>query len=123
MEIFKPGKTSKEEEAHKEEIRYKGKLFEVVSEPVEIEGKMVQFEKVRRSPGVRLIMQDGQGNILLTREYRRELGKFDYRLPGGKVFDSLDEWNEFKQHGGDIIEKAKQAARKEAKEETGFIPD
>ena len=62
MEIFKPGKTSKEEEAHKEEIRYKGKLFEVVSEPVEIEGKMVQFEKVRRSPGVRLIMQDGQGN-------------------------------------------------------------
>ena len=123
MEIFKPGKTSKEEEAHKEEIRYKGKLFEVVSEPVEIEGKMVQFEKVRRSPGVRLIMQDGQGNILLTREYRRELGKFDYRLPGGKVFDSLDEWNEFKQHNGDIIEKSKQAARKEAKEETGFIPD
>ncbi len=78
---------------------------------------------MRRSPGVRLIITDGQGNILLTREFRRELSKFDYRLPGGKVFDSLDEFNESKQKKEDIIEKAKQAALKEAKEETGFAPD
>lgn len=123
MEKYKPGEENKEEVASKEEIRYKGKLFEVVSEPVEIDGKTFEFEKVRRSPGVRLIMKDGQGNILLTREFRRELSNFDYRLPGGKVFDSLDEFNEFKQSKGDIIEKAKQAALKEAKEETGFVPD
>ncbi|MBI3589418.1 MAG: NUDIX domain-containing protein [Candidatus Liptonbacteria bacterium] len=123
MEKYKPEEENKERVASKEEIRYKGKLFEVVSEPVEIEGKTFEFEKVRRSPGVRLIMRDGQGNILLTREFRRELSKFDYRLPGGKVFDSLDEFNEFKQSKGDIIEKAKQAALKEAREETGFVPD
>lgn len=89
MEKYKPEEKNKEVISSKEEIRYKGKLFEVVSEPVEIEGKTFEFEKVRRSPGVRLIMKDGQGNILLTREFRRELSKFDYRLPGGKVFDSL----------------------------------
>ncbi len=118
METYKP-----EEGGAKEEIRYKGKLFEVISEPVEIEGKTFAFERVRRSPGVRLIVGDRQGNILLTREFRRELSKFDYRLPGGKVFDSLDEFNAFKQSGGDIIEKSRQAAFKEAKEETGFVPD
>lgn len=105
----------------KEEIRYKGKIFEVVLESVEIDGKILEFEKVRRSPGVRLIIGDGQGNILLTREFRRELLKFDYRLPGGKVFDSLDEFNEFKQGNGDIVERAKQAAIKEAREETGYV--
>ncbi len=106
-----------------EKITYQGKLFEVVTEPVEIEGKKLTFEKVRRSPGVRLIMDDGQGNILLTREFRRELNKVDYRLPGGKVFDSLGEYNEFKQTGNDIIEKAKAAALKESGEETGFAPE
>lgn len=121
MEEFKSEK--KESAVSKEEIRYKGKIFEVVSEPVEIDGKTFNFEKVRRSPGVRLIIKDGQGNILLTREFRRELSNFDYRLPGGKVFDSLDEFNEFKQSKGDIVEKAKQAALKEAKEETGFVPN
>jgi len=104
-------------------IKYSGKLFEVVSEPVLVEGKTIEFEKVRRSPGARLILSDGQGNILLTREFRRELGAFDYRLPGGKVFDSLDEFHEFEQNGGDIVQQARVAAIKEAKEETGFVPE
>ena len=117
--------TSKEKRCavSEEKIRYKGKIFEVISEPVEIDGKTFTFEKVRRSPGVRLIIRDGQGNILLTREFRRELSRFDYRLPGGKVFDSLDEFNNFKQSKADIIEKAKQAALKETREETGFVPN
>src|SRR3989338_10074511 len=123
MEKYKSGEENKEGVVSKEEIRYKGKLFEVVSEPVEIDGKTFTFEKVRRSPGVRLIIGDGQGNIMLTREFRRELSEFDYRLPGGKVFDSLDEFNEFKKSKGNIVEKAKQAALKEAKEETGLAPD
>lgn len=106
-----------------EKITHQGKLFEVVSEQVEIEGKTLTFEKVRRSPGVRLIMSDGHGNILLTREFRHELSKVDYRLPGGKVFDSLGEFNEFKKSGGDVLEKSKQAALKEAGEETGFAPE
>lgn len=123
MENFGSTKDNKDSVNNEEEIKYKGRLFEVVSEPVEIDGKTFQFEKVRRSPGVRLIIRDGQGNILLTREFRRELSKFDYRLPGGKVFDSLDEFNQFKKENGDIIEKAKHAAIKESQEETGFTPD
>lgn len=43
------------------------------------------WEKVARAPGVRLILDDQKaGKILLTREFRRELGDYDYRLPGGK---------------------------------------
>ena len=37
MEKYKHGEENKEEVVSKEEIRYKGKLFEVVSEPVEID--------------------------------------------------------------------------------------
>ena len=103
-----------------EQVNYRGKLFEVVSEPVQIDGHDLVFEKVRRSPGVRLIIEDEQGNIMLPREFRHELSKVDYRLPGGKVFDSLQEFSLFKQQGGDIAQKAKEAAIKEAKEETGF---
>ena len=53
MEEFKTPGINKENFANKEEIRYKGKIFEVISESVEIDGKTFNFEKVRRSPGVR----------------------------------------------------------------------
>lgn len=40
-----------------------------------------------RPPGVRaIILRDNR--ILLNREYRYEMEDWDYRLPGGKVFDS-----------------------------------
>lgn len=108
----------------KEKIRYKGKFFEVITEDVDIEGTIMEFEKIRRSPGVRVIVQDKEDNILLTREFRRELEKFDHRLPGGKMFDSLDEFNEFRdRNDGDIREQAKNVARKEVEEETGFKLD
>lgn len=116
-------KRGKDAEIPKEGIKYQGKIFEVVSERVEIDGKVFEFEKVRRSPGVRLILRDGKGNMLLTREFRREIGGFDYRLPGGKVFDTLDEFHQFEKTNADISEKSKWAAMKEAKEETGFAPD
>jgi len=54
--------------------------------------KEVVFETARRAPGVRLIIvRDGQ--MLITREFRNELDDYDYRLPGGKVFDTLDEYS------------------------------
>jgi 8-oxo-dGTP pyrophosphatase MutT (NUDIX family) len=76
------------------------------------------WEIARRSPGVRLILRDGD-KILLTKEYRKELDAVDYRLPGGKVFDTLEEYNAYKQ---DIEKYALRAARRECEEETGLIP-
>lgn len=55
--------------------------------------------------------------ILLSREYRREQEKYDYRLPGGKVIDTLSLWRGFT---GDIQEEAKNAAIREAREEVGI---
>lgn len=109
------------------EIVYQGKMFEVVK----WEGKPgVMFEAALRSPGVRLLIEcekDGSKALRMTKELRREAGGFDYRLPGGKVFDSLGEFNEFRLKGVNISSRAKDAALKEGREEAGvkdgeFIP-
>lgn len=94
-----------------EQITHQGKIIEVVQD-----GK---FEFARRSPGARLIIPRGD-QILITKEFRYELKAYDFRLPGGKVFDSLKEYNTALKAGVDIAEAAKQAAIKEASEETGI---
>ena len=102
-----------------EKITHKGKMIEVVQRDVEQNGKVKTFEFARRSPGTRLIIVDGE-NILLTKEFRHEVGGYDYRLPGGKVYDSLEEYNTALVSGVEIVEVAKQAAIKEAMEEVGI---
>jgi len=100
-----------------EEIFAKGKLFELVHVKQD-DGRV--FEIARRAPGVRLIIADKtEQKVLLTREYRKELGEWDYRLPGGKVFDSLDDYEAFRASGDDIIEAAKAQAINEAQQEAG----
>lgn len=96
------------------DIKYHGKIIEVFEEP---HGNKI-FEIARRSPGVRaLIVSDGK--ILLSREYRTENKDYDYRLPGGKVFDRLDD---FCRHDGeDLLPFAKDAVIKEVFEEVGLI--
>ena len=99
-----------------ESIHAKGKLFELIhiQQP---DGRV--FEVARRAPGVRLIIPNSEGRVLLTREYRSELDSWDYRLPGGKVFDTLDEYQAFRESGKDIIVAARAKAIDEAKEEAG----
>ncbi|MDE3076777.1 MAG: NUDIX domain-containing protein [Chloroflexota bacterium] len=75
-----------------------------------------EVETVRRPPGVRLIMRSN-GELLITREYRAELAAWDYRLPGGKVFDSFAEFA----HCSDLNTAIRLAALREAQEETGVI--
>lgn len=100
-----------------EEIFAKGKLFELVHVKQD-DGRV--FEIARRAPGVRLIIADKtEQKVLLTREYRQELGEWDYRLPGGKVFDSLDDYEAHRQSGDDIVEAAKAQAINEAQQEAG----
>jgi 8-oxo-dGTP pyrophosphatase MutT (NUDIX family) len=102
-----------------ETITHQGKIIEVVQKEVEINGKKKVFEYARRSPGTRLIIPKGN-SILLTKEFRSELNSYDYRLPGGKVYDSLEEYNNALRSNVDINESAKIAAIKEAKEEAGI---
>lgn len=102
-----------------EKITYQGRIIEVVENVVEQDGKERVFEYARRSPGVRLIIPKGD-RILVTKEYRHELKGYDYRLPGGKVFDTLAEYNLALTDREDLAELAKAAAIKEAREEAGI---
>ena len=101
-----------------ERIAYQGRIIEVVEADVEQNGSTRTFEYARRSPGARLIIPKGD-QILLTKEFRHELQAYDYRLPGGKVFDTLEEYNAALAAGDDIADAAERAARKEAHEEAG----
>lgn len=105
-----------------EELIYaKGKLFELVHQE-QPDGRV--FEVARRAPGVRIIIFDkSERKLLLTKEFRRELNAWDYRLPGGKVFDTLEEFEMFRQSGKDILKVATAKAKAEAQEEAGIAID
>lgn len=95
----------------------KGKIFELIQE-TQPDGRI--FERVRRAPGVRVIIADLENKkVLLTREFRTELNDWDYRLPGGKVFDTLDEFAQFRESGASIDVAVQQKAVAEAREEAG----
>jgi ADP-ribose pyrophosphatase len=102
-----------------EKIAYKGKIIEVIEKEVEQAGKKLTFEYARRSPGVRLIIPKA-GKILVSKEFRHEVGGYDYRLPGGKVFDTLEEYNHALEANADLLEAAKAAGIREAREEVGI---
>ncbi len=102
----------------KEKIIFQWKIIEVVHQLVKLDWQELVFEIARRSPGVRLIVCD-KNKILLTKEYRKELKVRDYRLPGGKVFDTLSEYNK---HKKDIKKYARIAAKRECEEEVWLTP-
>ncbi len=99
----------------KEEIVFEGKIGEVVyfTQP---DGRV--FEQYRRPPGTRLIIVSPENKILITREHRAETGNVDYRLPGGKVYDTLEQYNQ--NRSGDIKAAAVEGAVREAREECGI---
>ena len=97
------------------------KIIELISYEVQIGEKRKMFERARHPPWVRVIVFDEKAQkILLSREYRLEQGKYDYRLPGGKVIDTIAEMRAFE---GDIFEEATLAAIREAREEVGIRID
>ena len=100
-------------------IVHKGRLGAMVAFPVlqdRGEGYIeMTFEKFCRPPGTRLIaLRDNK--ILLNKEHRLETDGFDWRLPGGKVFDTFEEYEQFL--GKQVpTEKIIEGARKELQEE------
>lgn len=103
-----------------ETVVYQGKILEVVQQQIQTGEREITIEFARRAPGTRLIIPTPNGNLLMTKEYRRELNGWDYRLPGGKVFDRLTDYNQALAANEDMIKLAETAAKKEALEEVGI---
>jgi 8-oxo-dGTP pyrophosphatase MutT (NUDIX family) len=65
--------------------------------------------------------KDEQRALVLTPEYRHELSSWDYRLPGGKVFDTLEQYNAHRSSDNEILSAAVDGAKREGREEAGII--
>jgi ADP-ribose pyrophosphatase len=106
-----------------DKVLYSGRLIDVASRTLRVEkhGKVTEYsiEVARRPPGVRLIVSR-DSKYLLLKEFRSELARWDYRLAGGKVFESQADHLAFKSSGKDIEEKLTNAAFLEGKEELGI---
>jgi 8-oxo-dGTP pyrophosphatase MutT (NUDIX family) len=107
-------------------IVYEAKLGAIVDFPVLVdEGQgyiQKQFQRFVRPPGTRIIaVKDTK--IYLQKERRLETNNdFDWRLPGGKVVDT---WNEYKMYLTTDIpeEKIIEAGKRELLEEAGLTAD
>ncbi len=77
------------------------------------------WERAVRPPGVRLLLTSKEGHLLLTEEFRTEVGKKDFRLPGGKVFDDLTSYLAVRNNQPALEQAVVAAARLEAKQEAG----
>ena len=95
------------------DVVFSGRIFEILQQGTKL-------EIARRAPGIRLIIIK-DNKMLITKEFRREINDYDYRLPGGKVFDTLKEYNLHSKD--DILAFAVEAAKKECLEETGLKPN
>ena len=109
-----------------EKSLFKGRIIEVISNTMEYckNDKIGHYEAeiARRSPGVRiLIVNENQNKILITKELRPELQNWDYRLPGGKVYDKLDHYLEHKDNEEISLKFIEDAVVNEAEEEAGII--
>lgn len=82
------------------------KIFEVTEEHViEPGGIQVRRVVVRHGPSAVMIPVDGQGRVLLVRQFRLPAGRCIWELPAGRV---------------NVGETPLQAARRELLEETGY---
>ncbi len=100
-------------------IKHHGRIIQMIERPTDLGSKVINFEIARRAPGVRVIIRDGE-KFLLSKEYRFEHDTFDYRLPGGKVLDKLDDYLAIADDKEKLLEAATKAAIREAEEEVGL---
>lgn len=82
--------------------------------------KKIKRKLVRRPPGIRAIIINKDNEILLSKEFRYELNAFDYRLPGGKVFDTIEEYQDSLTNNT-LEDNVFKTVNKEVLEEVGLI--
>lgn len=100
---------------------YKGRILRIITRLMKLPtGKEVAFEYAERPPGSRVIVINSEQHILLTKEWREEHSSWDYRLPGGKVFDTIESYLKYRDDDMEIKKESLKAAKKELLEEAGL---
>ena len=106
-----------------EKIVYENGIFEFIEEEklytINGRSKNIKRSFVRRPPGIRAIIVNNKNEILLSKEYRYELETFDYRLPGGKVFDNLEDYKK-SLRDNTLLDAVYNTVAKEVREEVGI---
>jgi len=101
------------------------KLFELSEHTIEYVKKdskgIYTIEIITRPPGVRLLIVNNN-KILLTKEYRFEIDGWDYRLPGGRVYDTIKPYLKNKDKNKLLLNDVHKAVINEAEEEAGIKP-
>ena len=87
---------------------YEGRVFSVETGRRRFpNGSEHEVEIVRHAPSVVLIPFDGDGRVLIVRQYRAPLDRELWEFPAGRLNDG---------------ESAEEAARRECEEEIGYAP-
>ncbi len=97
-----------EEKTIKSEIVYEGRIFKIRKHEVEcVNGKIGYRDVLEHSGGAVMLGIKDDGNILMVKQYRKPLERVVLELPAGKI---------------DPGEDPLTTARRELREETGYIP-
>ncbi len=102
-------------------VVHTGPLFQ--NEVLKTPDGQKDWERTSRPPGSRtIILSKDKSKILLTKEKRPEHGEEpDWRLPGGMVADTWDEYQSMLESGEDIAAHALAGAIRESREEAGIV--
>lgn len=108
----------------KEKSLFNNGFFEFIESDeefiVENQVKRVKRDIVRRPPGIRALIVSKNNKILLSKEFRYEFNDWDYRLPGGKVFESLNDYK-LALENDTVKENVLKTVPKEVQEEVGLV--
>lgn len=87
---------------------YEGRIFNVMVETVTLpKGHQLNVEVIRHPGSVVLLPIDGEGDVILVRQYRHAIGRWVWELPAGSLKKGED---------------PESAAIRECHEEIGLIP-
>jgi len=94
-----------EERCLNKEVIYKGRIFTVNRDTVELPDGKTATRDIVLHPGAVAVVASNGGNILMVRQFRYALGRVTLEIPAGKI---------------DPDELPEICARRELREETGF---